>query len=144
MTTVGQILKEKGFDVWSVNSTDTVFKALQLMAEKNVGALVVLNQGNLQGIFSERDYARAVAARREESNDTLVGGLMSKDVVCVDAGSTVEKCMQLMTSERIRHLPVMEGERIAGMISIGDVVNAIIGELKFSVKQMENYISGVS
>lgn len=142
MNTAGQILKKKGHDVWSVGPENSVAEALELMAQKNVGALVVMRDGVIRGIFSERDFARAMALREGVSKNTRVGSLMSEDVVFADDDTSVEECMRLMTNERIRHLPVMDGGRLAGIISIGDVVNAIIGELKFSVKQLENYITG--
>ncbi len=142
MRTVNQLLQAKGSDVLSVTSETTVYSALTLMAEKNVGALLVLDGGNLTGIFSERDYARKVVLHGKSSKDTPVREIMTSRVVCIRPDQTIEECMALMTDKHIRHLPVIEGDRVVGVISIGDVVKAVISEQSFMIEQLENYITG--
>ena len=142
MVTVRQILKNKGSQVWSVEPTDMVYSALQLMADKEIGALLVLAEGKLVGIFSERDYARKVILHGKTSAETQVSEVMSPDVVTVGAEQSIAECMALMTEKRFRHLPVVEGGQILGVISIGDVVKAIISDQQFVIEQLESYISG--
>ncbi len=142
MTTVRDILRAKGNQIWRVSPDTTVFYALELMAEKNVGALVVLDGESLAGIFSERDYARKVILKGKASKETSVEEIMSAEVTTVDPGQSVDECMALMTDKRIRHLPVVEGEKLVGLISIGDVVKAVISEREFIIKQLESYITG--
>ncbi len=142
MKTVSMLLESKGNDVWSVLPGTTVYDALVRMAEKNVGALLVLESGRLVGIFSERDYARKVILHGKSSRQTTVGEVMTSKVVYVRPEQTIEACMALMTDKRIRHLPVLEGDRVIGVISIGDVVKAIISEQEFMIEQLENYIAG--
>ncbi len=142
MVTVRQILKNKGSQVWSVEPTAMVYSALQLMADKEIGALLVLAEGKLVGIFSERDYARKVILHGKTSAETQVSEVMSPDVVTVGAEQSIAECMALMTEKRFRHLPVVEGGQILGVISIGDVVKAIISDQKFVIEQLESYISG--
>ena len=142
MSIVREILQEKGDQVWSVSPETTVFDALRLMADKNIGALLVLDGEKLTGIFSERDYARKVILKGKTSKETAVREIMTSVVVTVLPQQSVEECMLLMTENRVRHLPVMEGERLVGMISIGDVVKAIISDKEFMIKQLENYITG--
>ena len=142
MTTVRDILRQKGNQIWSVSPDTTVFYALELMAEKNAGALVVLDGESLAGIFSERDYARKVILKGKASKETSVEEIMSSEVTTVDPGQSVDECMALMTDKRIRHLPVVEGEKLVGLISIGDVVKAVISEREFIIKQLESYITG--
>lgn len=141
-TTVRDILRQKGNQIWWVSPNATVFDALELMAEKNVGALVVLDGENLAGIFSERDYARKVILKGKASKETSVEEIMTSEVTTVRPGQSVDECMALMTDKRIRHLPVLEGEKLVGLISIGDVVKAVISEREFVIKQLENYITG--
>lgn len=142
MTTVEKLLEGKGSEVWSVSPDETVFQALKLMAEKNIGALLVVDRNRLVGIFSERDYARKVILQGKASKETPVREIMSTTVHCVGLKNTVQECMALMTHKRIRHLPVLVGEELRGVISIGDVVKAIISEQEFMIEQLEQYISG--
>ena len=144
MESVNQVLQTKGHEIWSVTPEILVFDALKLMADKNVGALLVLEGDKLVGIFSERDYARKVILRGKASMDTPVREIMSLQVFYVRPEQTIEECMALMTDRRIRHLPVLENDNVVGVISIGDVVKAIVlSEQKFTIKQLENYITGV-
>jgi CBS domain-containing protein len=142
MYTVGQILQNKGQQVWAISPSASVFEALQLMAARDIGALVVVEADRLVGIFSERDYARKVILHGKTSRETRVGEIMTTRVTFVKPGQTTEECMALMTEKHIRHLPVMEGERLIGLISIGDVVKAVISNQEFVISQLENYISG--
>lgn len=142
MITVRDILRAKGDQIWWISPDATVFSALELMAEKNVGALVVLDGETLAGIFSERDYARKVILKGKASKETAVREIMTSEVTTVRPGQSVDECMALMTDKRIRHLPVFEGEKLVGLISIGDVVKAVISEREFIIKQLENYITG--
>jgi CBS domain-containing protein len=140
--TVRQILKNKGSQVWSTEPQVTVYAALQLMAEKDIGALLVLADGKLVGIFSERDYARKVILHGKSSAETRVSEIMTSDVVTVGPDQTIGECMALMTEKRFRHLPVVEGDQVLGVISIGDVVKAIISNQQFVITQLEGYITG--
>ncbi len=142
MITVRDILRQKGNQIWSVSPDTTVFSALELMAAKNVGALVVMQGESLAGMFSERDYARKIILKGKASKETSVEEIMTTEVTIVRPGQSVDECMALMTDKRIRHLPVFEGEKLAGLISIGDVVKAVISEREFTIKQLENYITG--
>ena len=142
MKKVRDILEVKGLDVWSIGPDASVFDALKLMAEKDVGALVVLEGGNLAGIISERDYARKVVLHGRASPTTQVKEIMTTGVVCVDPEQNVDECMALVTERRIRHLPVMEGGKLIGVISIGDLVKSIITEQQFIIEQLERYITG--
>jgi CBS domain-containing protein len=141
MKTVGQLLSMKGSDVWKVSPEASVLDALKLMAEKNIGAVLVLDGDDLVGIFSERDYARKVILEGKTSRETQVSDIMTSELAFVQPGQSMEECMVLMTNERIRHLPVMEGGRLVGLISIGDVVKAVISEQEFLIEQLENYIT---
>jgi CBS domain-containing protein len=142
MITVRDILQRKGNQIWSVAPDSTVYDALLLMAEQNVGALLVLDGEKIVGIFSERDYARKIILKGKASKETSVDEIMTSEVTTVHPGQFVEECMGLMTDKRIRHLPVLEGEKLAGLISIGDVVKAIISDREFIIKQLESYITG--
>jgi len=142
MITVRDILRAKGNQVWRISPDATVFSALELMAEKNIGALVALDGESLAGIFSERDYARKVILKGKASKKTSVREIMTSEVTTVHPGQSVDECMALMTGKRIRHLPVFEGEKLVGLISIGDVVKAVISEREFTIKQLESYITG--
>src|SRR5438445_11487497 len=142
MKTVSQLLRTKGQAILSVSPEIPVFEALQVMAEKNVSALLVVEGGELVGIFSERDYARKVILKGKSSKDTPVQELMSSHVLYVRPEQTIQDSRALMTDKRVRHLPVMEEGRVVGVISIGDVVKAIIAEQEFIIEQLQNYITG--
>jgi CBS domain-containing protein len=139
---VTSLLRLKGSGVWSISPDATVFEAIEQMAEKRVGALVVLNQGKLEGIISERDYARKVILKSKHSHETRVQEIMTSPVLFVRPEVSVNECMRLMTARRVRHLPVVEGERVVGMLSIGDLVNWIIGSHEQTIQQLQSYITG--
>ncbi|NNF27006.1 MAG: CBS domain-containing protein [Gemmatimonadetes bacterium] len=141
MRSVRGILKSKGDSVWSVGPDDSVFEALRIMADKGVGALLVLQAGRVVGIFSERDYARKGILEGRASKDTPVRDIMTERVVYVSPGQTLEECLALMTDKRIRHLPVMEEDELLGVVSIGDLVKGIIDHQKFLIQQLEHYVS---
>lgn len=142
MKKVRDILEHKGRNVWSIGPVASVFDALKLMAEKDIGALVVLDGGNLVGIISERDYARKIVLLGRASPTTQVKEIMTTDVVCVDPERNVDECMALVTEKRVRHLPVLENGKLIGLISIGDLVKSIITEQQFIIEQLERYITG--
>ena len=144
MTTVAEILRAKGNStIHSVSPSDTMLTALQLMADKSIGALLVLEGGEIAGIVTERDYARKIALQGRSSASTRVDEVMTRKVHCVEPRQTSEECMSLMTTNRIRHLPVVDGDyRLLGMISIGDIVKEIISAQQFTIDQLEHYISG--
>ena len=142
MKTVTQLLRGKGHEVLSVSPEASVFEALKVMAEKNVGALLVVEGERLVGVFSERDYARKVILKGKASKEIPVREIMTSHILYVRPEQTIEDCMALMTDKRVRHLPVLEEERLAGVISIGDVVKAIIAEQDFMIEQLQNYITG--
>jgi CBS domain-containing protein len=137
-----EILNQKGGSVWSISPDATVFEAITMMADKNIGALLVTDQGKLVGILSERDYTRKVALKGKSSKETAVKEILSGNVVRVSPSHTVEECMRLMTNHRVRHLPVLEGDKIVGVISIGDLVNWIISAQTTTIHQLQTYISG--
>ena len=141
MKTVRDVLKQKGRDVWSIAPDATVYDALKLMADKNIGAVLVSEAGRPVGIFSERDYARQVILKGKNSKDTPVREVMTAKVVFVRPEQSIEECMALMTDKRFRHLPVLEEGQLAGILSIGDVVKAMISEKDFLIEQLANYIS---
>ena len=143
MTTVAEILKSKSDNsVYTIAPDATVFEAVSLMAQKNIGALLVVERERVVGIVSERDYARKVALMARSSRDTALRDIMSSPVMFVPPSQTSEECMALMTENRLRHLPVMEDGKLLGLISIGDLVKNIISEQQFIIKQLEHYISG--
>ena len=142
MTTVKQLLQVKGPDIWTIAPDASLYDALKLMADKNVGALLVLDAGELAGIVSERDYARMVVLKDKSSLTTPVSEIMTKKVICVRLEQTIEDCMALMTDKRVRHLPVLMDDQLVGVVSIGDVVKAIISHQEFIIEQLENYIVG--
>lgn len=140
MNTVSQLLQGKGSNVWSVTPDSSVFEALKMMADKNVGALLVMNDGKLRGILSERDYARKVILLGKSSHELAVREIMSDKVVCVGPQQTVDECMALMNSKRIRHLPVLANGQVIGVLSIGDLVKAVIASQQQTIQQLESYI----
>lgn len=142
MATVSQILQRKGHNVHTIPPDASVFDALTLMAQTDVGALVVMDGDRLAGIFSERDYARKVVLVGRASRETPVSDIMSPDVVTVSPGESVTRCMELMTTHRFRHLPVLDGGALVGIISIGDVVKEIITEQQVMISHLEGYIHG--
>jgi len=139
---ISSILKHKGSQVWAISPESTVFEAIQVMSEKNVGALLVVTAEKLLGVISERDYTRKVALKGKSSKETKVREIIPTSVISVTPDYTVEHCMRIMTENRVRHLPVLEGERILGVVSIGDLVNWIISAQNETISQLENYISG--
>ena len=141
MKTVDQILKVKGHEVWSVDPRDTVFDSLRLMSDKGVGAMLVMDGDKLVGIVTERDYARKVILEGKSSKATTVREIMSEKVLCVSPDRTVDECMALMTDKRARHLPVVEQERVVGVVSIGDLVKAMISEQQILIDHLQNYIA---
>lgn len=142
MKTVRDILRVKGDGLYSATPDMSVYDALKTMADKNVGALLVLDAGTLVGIFSERDYARKVILKGKSSRDITVSDIMTPNVIAVKVGQTIEECMGLMSGKHIRHLPVFEEERLIGIISISDVVKTIIAEQQSTINQLEEYIVG--
>ncbi len=135
------LLDSKGSDVWSVTPQSTVLQAIKVMAEKRIGALLVMNGSELCGVFSERDYARKVILKGISSSNTPVSDIMTREVVVAKPEHTVEECMALMTEKRVRHLPVVEGDAVIGVLSIGDLVKSIIEDQQFTIEQLENYIT---
>jgi len=142
MITVRQILEEKGHQVWTIGPDETVYKALMIMADKDIGALVVVENDQVVGIVSERDYARKVVLKGKTSLDTPVRDIMTPQVYFVNPDCSAEECMALMTEKRVRHLPVMENNKLVGVISIGDVVKSIISSQKVTIEHLQNYIMG--
>ena len=142
LRTIGQLLQTKGSQIWSIEPQATVYRALQIMAEKNVGALLVIDRDQLVGIFSERDYARKIILKGKASKDTLVSELMILEVFYIDTNATLQECMALMTAKHIRHLPVLENKQLVGIVTLGDVVQQIIVEQKFTIRELEKYITG--
>jgi CBS domain-containing protein len=140
--TVEAILKQKGSRVWTIPGEATVFEAIQLMAARNIGALVVVSGNKLEGIFSERDYTRKVALHGKSSKETFVSEVLSHELHVATPHSTIEDCMRLMTENRVRHLPVIDGEALVGLVSIGDLVNWIISAQSMEITQLHSYISG--
>ncbi len=140
--TVSEILKAKGNAIWSTSPQASVYEALNLMAEKNVGALVVLESQQLVGIFSERDYARKVVLKGKFADNTPVHEVMTEDVITINPSHNIEECMELMTEKRVRHLPVIDAGKLVGLISIGDVVKSIILDQKVTIDHLHDYISG--
>jgi CBS domain-containing protein len=141
--TISEILEHKGTAVWSVSPETMVFDAIQLMADKNIGSLLVTEHGRLVGILSERDYTRKVALKGKSSKHTTVREILSGHVVHVTPDHTVEDCLRLMTDHRVRHLPVLKDERLIGLVSIGDLVNWIISAQTTAIHQLQTYITGL-
>jgi CBS domain-containing protein len=142
MQTVNQLLKVKGGQIFSVAPTDSVLRAIEIMATRHVGALLVMSQDGLLGIISERDYARKVILKNRSSHDTPVSDIMTANPVTVSPDATVHHCMEIMTEGRFRHLPVVDKGRVVGMLSIGDLVKAVIEDQSQKIEQLERYIAG--
>jgi len=142
MIKVSELLKNKGHDVWSIGPDASVYDAIKLMADKEVGALIVMEDSKLVGVISERDYARKVILKGQSSKDMQIKEIMTTRVIYTKPEQTVEECMALMTEKHIRHLPIIEGEQLVGIISIGDLVKSIIAEQRFIIEQLGKYISG--
>jgi CBS domain-containing protein len=143
METIRQILEKKGNQIYSVSPETTVYDALKLMADKNIGAVLVLENGKLCGIMSERDYARKVVLKGKFSKEIPVKEIMSPEVICIDPDQTIMNTKAVMIQKRIRHLPIMENDNLAGIVSIGDIVNAVLDEHKLMIDQLVTYIKGV-
>lgn len=141
MALVKQILDSKGRDIWYVSSSDSVFDVIKMMAEKGVGALLVMDDDRLVGIVSERDYARKVILKGRSSEQTSVSDIMTREVISAEPGQSVKECMSMMTEKRIRHLPVLTDGKVEGVLSIGDLVKSIIADQQFKIEQLENYIT---
>ena len=142
MTNLNTLLDGKGHNVWSVHPDDTVLDAIKLLAEKDIGALIVIENDKPVGIFTERDYARKVYLKGKSSLDTAVRDIMVSPVICVSPDQSVNECMALMTKKRFRHLPVVTGDKLVGMLSIGDLVKSVIDDQKFEIEQLEHFIHG--
>jgi len=142
MVTVRDLLKTKGGDVWSISPDTTVIDTLKMLADKDVGALLVTSAGKMVGIVSERDFVRSIAATGSCLPHAKVEQYMVKNVISVTPDQSIEECMQKMTDKRIRHLPVLENDKLVGVISIGDVVRELISHKEFTIHQLENYIQG--
>lgn len=140
--TLDSVLKHKASQIWSISPDKTVFEAIQTMAEKNIGALLVSDSGKLVGVVSERDYTRKVALKGKSSKETAVREIISTPVITATPSHTVEEGLRLMTENRVRHLPVLDGDQVVGVVSIGDLVNWVISAQDVAIKQMENYIAG--
>ena len=140
--TISEILKNKPSAIWSISPEATVFEAIEMMADKNVGALLAMAEGKLHGVITERDYTRKVALKGKSSRETKVGEILSTPMISASPAHTVEECMRLMTTHRVRHLPVLEREVVVGIVSIGDLVNWIISAQSMTITQLERYISG--
>src|SRR6478609_4044244 len=141
MAKVRNILQSKGHAIFSVDSSTFVYRAIELMCEKNIGGLLIVDDGKLSGIFTERDYARKLILKGKSSKDTPISELMTKNPFTVSPDNSIEDCMNLMTDKHIRHLPVVDGDKLIGMISIGDVVKSVIREQKGIIEHLESYIN---
>ena len=142
MKTVADILKTRGSEIYSAAPDDSIFDAIKMMADKGVGSVIVMDGDKLVGIMTERDYARKVILEGKSSRNSSVREVMTTQVLCVSPERTVDECMALMTDKRARHLPVLDHKRVVGVISIGDLVKAVISEQQILIDQLQNYISG--
>lgn len=140
--TVRDILQNKSGELWTTTPDNTVYEAIGLMGEKNIGAVIVMEDGEVVGILSERDYSRKVVLQGRTSRDTLVGEILSRPAITVRRKDSIEKCMQLMTSNRIRHLPVVDDGKLVGLVSIGDLVSWVMHSQRHTILQLQGYISG--
>ena len=141
MTSVKQVLDSKGHDIWSIDPNSSVLNTIKLMADKKVGALLIMEDEKLVGIVSERDYARKVILKGRASDDTPVKDIMTREIIYATPENSVEDCMELMTEKHVRHLPVLDGDEVTGVLSIGDLVKSIIADQQFKIEQLENYIT---
>lgn len=141
MLTVGQFIEQAKRPTWTLSSNNTVRQALQLMADKNIGAVVIKDKDKLTGIFSERDYARKVVLKGKNSIDTKLAEVMSKELITIPSDMQIDACMQLMTDKRVRHLPVVDNGKSIGIISIGDVVRLMIDEQKYLIEQLQKFVT---
>lgn len=141
---VGTLLHNKSGEIWSLDPSASVYDAIRLMADKSVGALLVMRDGKLAGIVSERDYARKIVLQGRHSQDTPVSDIMTSNVITVTPCHTVEECMRIVTDKRIRHLPVVDGDRVVGIVSIGDLVNWVLTEQQETIRHLEAWISGTN
>ena len=144
MRSVRQLLEAKGSEIHSIGPDVPVIDAIRLMAEKRIGAVLVMEDGRLVGILSERDYARKIVLQGRSSVDTLVSAIMTSDLITVGLGDTADHCMQVVTDQRIRHLPVLHGDEVIGVVSIGDLVKAVIEDQQVEIDQLQGYIVGRS
>ena len=142
MKTIKQLLSDKGHQVWTIDANASVLDAIKLMADKDVGALLVTDTAKPIGMISERDYARKVVLQGKSSQETAIKEIMTAPVVCARPDQSIEECMAVMTDKRVRHLPVIDGDKLIGIVSIGDLVKAIIAEQEFIIQQLEHYITG--
>ena len=142
MDNVGNILKQKGSHVWSIRPEESVYRGLEILAEKNIGVLLVMEEKKVVGVFSERDYARKVILKGKSSVEMKVEEIMSKDVLYASPGDSVEKCMAIITENKIRHLPIMRDGKLLGMITSGDIINHIISRQEFEIQELKKYITG--
>ena len=143
MATVKQFLESKENNIWSISPEATVFEGLQVMADKNIGALLVTKDDKLAGIFSERDYARKVILKGKASKDTTIGELMTREVVYITPENSLDECMALMSAKHIRHLPIISNGKLLGLLTLGDVVKQILSNQEFKIQEMEKYITGM-
>ncbi len=142
MKTIRQLLKVKGNDIWSVEPADSVYEAIAMMAEKGIGALLVMQGSETVGVLSERDYARKVILQGRSSKETSVREIMTPDVIFASPDNTIDECLALMTDKRIRHLPIRDDQEVLGVVSIGDLVKTIISDQQFRIEQLERYVGG--
>ena len=142
MTTINDLLRDKSSELWTVAPDDSVYEALQLMADKNIGAVLVMDSGRLVGLLSERDYARKLVLENRSSRETPVRDVMTQRVAYVSPSKEIEECLALMTDKRFRHLPVMDNDKLVGLVSIGDLVKGVIADKAFMIEQLEQYITG--
>ena len=142
MLTIKDVLQSKSSAIWSIEPDDMAYNAIELMAEKDIGALIVMDGGLVVGIFSERDYVRKVVLKGKSSKKTPVKDLMTVNLYCINSSKTVEECMALMTKAHVRHMPVYENKTFAGIVTFGDIVNAVIVDQKVKIQDLETYIKG--
>ena len=144
MESVAQVLDRKGYEIFSISPDAKVYEALEMMSKKEVGALLVIDDGDVVGIFSERDYARKVVLLGKSSKELAVKEIMSTRIYYVTPGQSIEECMSILIQKRIRHLPVLKDNKLLGVLSIGDIVRAVIGEKEFMIDQLVHYITGTA